>query len=239
MKITSQFISIPPYVSTTWANITSLHVLESKTGPVLIIEQIHGGRIEIPGLLPRSLELIFSAHATALEQGFQMTPSAQSVPKADVSSLAFHLPIKGFGEGLEKIGTLLQHNPNAVDTPDLPHEILEKIGSIVKTLEIEDRAAIPHPEEGCNCTFCQIARTIHNSVVPQDDPRPIQPLIEETVTEEDLKFCSWDILQKGDQLYEVTNRLDHNEQYNVYLGEPIGCTCGQRNCEHIRAVLSS
>ena len=40
-------------------------------------------------------------------------------------------------------------------------------------------------------------------------------------------------------LIVVTNPLDANEHYNVFLGDPIGCTCGQKNCEHIRAVLNS
>ena len=33
--------------------------------------------------------------------------------------------------------------------------------------------------------------------------------------------------------------LDPNEHYNVFLGTPLGCTCGEKDCEHIRAVLST
>ena len=62
---------------------------------------------------------------------------------------------------------------------------------------------------------------------------------EEIVSDEDLKFKTWDIVQTGEKLYDVTNPLDTKEQYHVYLGEPVGCTCGEQYCEHIRAVLSS
>ena len=239
MKITPQVLSIPPYISTTWTNIASLHVSESPIGSILAIEQIHGDRVEIPNLSMEDIEEIFSAHASALERTSVPIQNIQVHPKPDLSSLALHLPMKMFGEGLEKMGTLLQHNPDASDTPDLPPEILEKIGTIVKTLGVEDTTTIPHPEEGCNCTFCQIARAIHYSVHPHGEIQRNQSAAEELVTEEDLKFRNWDIHQKGDRLYEVTNPLDTNEQYNVFLGEPIGCTCGQRNCEHVRAVLSS
>ena len=61
----------------------------------------------------------------------------------------------------------------------------------------------------------------------------------EEVTDEDLKFRTWDIKQPGKKLYLVTNPLDNNENYNVFLGKPVGCTCGQKYCEHIKAVLNS
>jgi hypothetical protein len=61
----------------------------------------------------------------------------------------------------------------------------------------------------------------------------------EEVLPEDLKFKDWEIVQKGDQIYEVISPLDKNEHYQVFLGTPLGCTCGAKNCEHIRAVLNS
>jgi hypothetical protein len=62
---------------------------------------------------------------------------------------------------------------------------------------------------------------------------------EEMVSDEELKFRSWDVVQTGEKLYLVCNPIDSKEHYNVYLGEPIGCTCGQTHCEHIRAVLNT
>ena len=61
--------------------------------------------------------------------------------------------------------------------------------------------------------------------------------IEEEVSAADLTFRSWDIKQEADQLYTVTNPLNAKEHYSVFLGEPLGCTCGFKNCDHIQAVL--
>ena len=59
------------------------------------------------------------------------------------------------------------------------------------------------------------------------------------MNEEDLKFRNWEIEQTADKLYIVTNPFDKNEHYSVFLGDPLGCTCGEKNCEHIRAVLTT
>ena len=61
----------------------------------------------------------------------------------------------------------------------------------------------------------------------------------EEISEEDLRFREWDIEQKGENLYLVRNPLNQKEEYNVFLGNPVGCTCGKDNCEHIRTVLNS
>ncbi len=63
--------------------------------------------------------------------------------------------------------------------------------------------------------------------------------LDEDVSEEELKFKMWDIEEIDETLFKVTNPLDANEHYNVYLGNPIGCTCGKKNCEHIKAVLNT
>jgi hypothetical protein len=62
---------------------------------------------------------------------------------------------------------------------------------------------------------------------------------EEEVSPHELKFREWDIQQAGDKLYNVSNPFDKGEQYQVYLGNPVGCTCGKSKCEHIVAVLNS
>ena len=67
----------------------------------------------------------------------------------------------------------------------------------------------------------------------QDAPK------EEIVSDAELHFREWDIKQLEKQLYNVTNPLDTTEHYQVFLGTPLGCTCGKTNCEHIRAVLNS
>ena len=134
------------------------------------------------------------------------------------------------------MGTLLQHNPEQADGPDLPPEVLEKITQLSKAMGIDDPEAAPKPEPHCNCMRCQIAKAMQAGLEKEERPAE-EP--EEIVSDEELKFCSWDIKQTEDKLYCVTNRLDEKEHYHVYLGDPIGCTCGQTHCEHIRAVLDS
>lgn len=121
----------------------------------------------------------------------------------------------------------LSHNPEQSNLPNLPPEILEKVKKLAQSMGFEDNATLPSPEPDCNCVHCQLARAFHKA--PE----------EETVSEEDLQFRDWEIQQIADKLYTVTSPLDPNEQYNVFLGTPLGCTCGQKNCEHIEAVLKS
>jgi hypothetical protein len=231
MKITNQILSIPPYISTTWANVASLSLVNGdEAGPLLLVELVHGGKVVVPGLEYDLIQNIFTAHEHAMESNTKQPPQA--------SPMGVNFPTKLFGDGLEKMGLMFQHNPEESDIPPLPSEILDKISNLIKGLGLSESAAIPEPHEGCNCSFCQIARAFQNALHPNSKEKQDSE-VEEPVSEEDLKFCDWDINSKGDQLYDVTNRLDRSEQYQVYLGKPIGCTCGRADCEHIRAVLRS
>jgi hypothetical protein len=135
-----------------------------------------------------------------------------------------------FGTSLDGLGGMMQHNPNQANAPDLPPEILQKIGAISKILSPSDEVDLPKAETGCNCFYCQIARALNPATSVLEEPE---------VTAEELNFQQWTITQTGDKLYMVVNRLDDHEKYNVYLGQPIGCTCGKEGCEHILAVLKS
>ena len=101
----------------------------------------------------------------------------------------------------------------------------------MKMMPKQDRKTLPKAEPHCNCTYCQITRTLSHAQQEEEQ--------DEEVTEEDLRFRSWDIEQKGDQLFTVTNPLDKAETYQVFLGHPVGCTCGKKKCAHIEAVLRS
>ncbi len=235
MKITQHILNLPPYISTAWQNILALQMKPGSSGPLLIVDLVHGDRVEIPDLTPSVIEQVFATHAAFLEQASQ--PKTK-IGKSDPTSLTLSLPMKLLGEGFEEqMNAILQHNPNAADSPDMPQEVLSKIATIAQSLGIEDPAAIPSPEEKCNCVFCQVARTMRQAIASGHET-PVAE-IEEEVSEEDLLFKTWDIHQKDRYLYEVSNPLDKNEQYQVYLGSPIGCTCGQDDCEHVHAVLKS
>lgn len=219
MKITSKILSIPPYLSTTWKNISSLHAEEEGGGYKLIALLQNRTRVEVPGLTKEAVAEIFEAHARAAE-------AENSLPQSPYS---FSLPLKSDGS-LELLSSSLQHNPDQADLPPLPPDVLKKITGVARAFGLEDLSVLPQPESNCNCMYCQIIRFLGGEK---------EEVSEEVVSDEDLRFRNWDIAQLAEKLYLVSNPLDKNEHYNVFLGEPLGCTCGQKNCEHIRAVLNT
>ncbi len=233
MRINQKILSIPPYISTAWKNISSLHVETQDSYLVLVVNLAQGSRIEIPHLERPLIEAIFSAHAKYVEE--EAASPQQLIRGPTPISLAFGM--EGM-QGMDTLNGLLQHNPQQANTDPLPQEVLSKIGSLSKAMGIDSSANLPKAEPHCNCPHCQIARAMHGEE-HQNEEDSSQPQAEEEVSEEDLKFRVWDIAQIENKLYTLTNPLDGKEYYNVYLGDPIGCTCGQKNCEHIRAVLNT
>ena len=232
--INEKILSIPPYISTTWDSIVSLHMQQD----LLIISLKNGTPIQIPNLSQDILTKIFQTHTDFVQSESKTqapgdTPSGTNPLFNMDNMINFGFPMR-FGGTLEGLGAAMQHNPEQASAPDLPHEVLDKISAVAKIMDTDaslnqSLKAEPH----CNCTHCQIARAITGEAPPEKENE------EEEVTDEDLKFRTWDIEQAGDKLYTVSNPLDKEEQYSVYLGEPLGCTCGQKNCEHIKAVLNT
>jgi len=233
MRINQKILSIPPYISTTWKNVSSLHVESRHATLVLVILLATGTRIEIPGMDPGIIKAIFAAHAAFIEvESSAQRPSKSEMMKNEIGALG--MPIKSdLLEAFDSLGPFLQHNPEHSQDPDLPKGLLQKVSSLAQTLGLKDSDLIPQSEPHCNCMHCQIAKALKQGMQNKEEEQ------EEIVTEEDLKFRSWDIFKTGDKLYSVSNPLDTLEQYSVYLGDPVGCTCGNPHCEHIRAVLNS
>lgn len=242
MKINPKILSIPPYISTSWKNIASLHVESQSDMLVLVVTLLSGVRIEVPHLESSTIEAIFAAHTQYIEQ--EEKPAAKLPPRAPLGyplgqeeAMSVGLQLKNSLSNMEQMGTMLQHNPEQADSPDLPSDILHKIAHLSKTLGIEDPNSMPKPEPHCNCMFCQVAKAMQSGL--HDESEEQQEDLEEIVSDEELKFKTWDIKQTGEQLYTVTNPLESKECYSVYLGQPIGCTCGENHCDHIKAVLST
>lgn len=243
MKIDEKIISIPPYISTTWEHVSSLKM---ESGD-LVFSLIDDSVVKIPNLEDSTVQLAFQAHIKYIEkyenedgekQIKQETPKANT-PLSQISSLfnaenAIGFPIRLGSEGMEGLGTVMQHNPSQKNMPKLPSEILSKISAIAKVIGSEETIPFPEAEANCNCMHCQIARAIRGEESEQNEE-----ILDEEVTDEDLKFREWDIEQTNGQIYTVSNPLDAEEHYSVYLGSPVGCTCGKKNCEHIKAVLKS
>ncbi len=220
MKITTTILSIPPYLSTTWKNISSLHVREEAGRYTLVVILQNRVQVEVPALDKATIDMIFEAHAQSAEEESKGSLHLPETP------FTFSLPLNGESP-IETLGANMQHNPEQANLPPLPPEMLKKILAVTRAFGL-DETTLPKPEPHCQCVYCQVTRALQGQEAPQEE-----------VSVEDLTFRNWDIQQTGDQLYSVTNPLDSNEHYNVFLGTPLGCTCGSKNCEHIRAVLNS
>lgn len=234
MKINEKVLSIPPHISTTWAHVSALRM----KGNLLSITLNDGESISISGLSQEQIHLIFSFHAAYLER--EILPEAQgdlstSRLKESLGSLGDQTTLSFALGSVEGFSTMLQHNQNQADSPDLPAEVLRKISQIAKAIIPLDEAQLPKAEPHCNCFHCQIARAVN----PDAHQLEKKDGIEEEVRDEELQFEEWAITPAGDKLYTVSNRLDENETYRVFLGTPVGCTCGKTGCEHILAVLKS
>ena len=249
MRINAQVLSIPPYISTSWRNVSALHLTTQDLRPTLIVTLDSGSRVEIPDLPAPILDAIFSTHAKYIEQEETAQPglSQQGAPQFGMPfsfPMSFPFPIPGIEAMGGNVGNLLQHNPDLAHQPPLPPELLEKIMQMAKIFEMKDSAVLPEYEPHCNCFYCQIGRALRGEVAhvaSSHDHRGEEHQLpsEEPVKEEDLKFRNWDIQQLAEKLFLVTNPMNRDESYRVFLGEPVGCTCGANGCEHITAVLRS
>jgi hypothetical protein len=218
----------------------SLQVLRENNELFLAITLTNESVVKIPKLDESVIEEIFSYHEKSLEGNFSepMKPP-QPTTTVGANPLTMSLPFKlSDMESISNIGTvggLLQHSQEQANFPNLPQEFITKINSVSKALGLDHQLEnVAKPEPHCNCPYCQIARALH-----EQEPTSIACPKEEAVHADELKFREWDIQETDRNLYEVINPLDPSEHYQVFLGKPIGCTCGLKNCEHIKAVLNS
>ena len=228
--MSEKVISILPYISTSWSNIRSLYL----EGSVLVFSLMDDMKVEVPNLDDGTIKAIFDMHVKVSEKRDEVFKGELSMP-SDATLAGKHIGgVLGGGQfsDLENLGSMMQHNPQQSDSPDLPRDVLRKVSGIAKIMGDDEMSTVPQPVSDCNCFYCQIVRSIHMGIGDLEDEG-------EEVSDEELKFREWEVREVKENLYEVTNPLDPNEKYNVYLGDPLGCTCGKKNCEHIKAVLES
>ena len=250
VKINQKMINIPPYISTSWDNVSHLQ-MDEVTGHLVVIT-VKGDKIIIPHLPPELMERIFTAHAEYVETA-SSTKEGPHLPEGlGIFNLGMGPGSLGLGpEGLQSL-QMLQHDPSQSDAPDLPPAMIDKILSVTKGLGMEKLLAqMGESEPHCNCPFCQINRAILDGEVEtaeESTPDIDNSLPEANLSEDpELSFRKWDIVQVSTNLYDVTDPFDKSLHYRVSLGNPqstdrtkeIGCTCGQPNCEHLKAVLHS
>lgn len=254
MKINRKILSIPPHISTAWRNIASLHISPEGSGKTLIITLVNDSVIKIPGLDETTIKEIFTMHSNYIEQeSEQESPPTQELPSLESTkpvnpfafggenALTFGFPVKlGDIDSIGNFGGLLQHSQQQANSPNLPQDMIKKITSISKAIGLDNQLEnMPKAEPHCNCPYCQIARALHEEPSLVEKEKKVKEEEEEVVSDEELKFREWDIQEIGKDLYEIRNPFDVVEHYQVFLGNPVGCTCGHKNCEHIKAVLNS
>ena len=219
-KIDHFIICIPPYISTSWDQVAFLRSEENAETKrfTLMLHLANERVVAIPNLDASIIDIAFSSHLRYLEQR----------KNHGIEQLAhFRLAMPG----VENLSDVLQHDMSKAHTPDLPKEVLDRIAQMAKMMTGGELEGFPKPEPHCNCIHCQLAKAIHGNLAFDEAV--------EVISDDELSFRSWDIHQSADKLYIVSNPFDPKEQYNVYLGTPVGCTCGNPHCEHIKAVLSS
>ncbi|NGX58782.1 MAG: hypothetical protein K940chlam3_01690 [Chlamydiae bacterium] len=229
--IDDKVLSLPPYVSTAWENVKALYLKKKD----LIVDLLDGTAISVPGLAEEEIEEIFNFHAAYIEKSHE-----HELIEEDFKILGEEgeSPFRFAIDSLDGISGAMEHNPQQANMPPLPPEVLNKIAHIARIVSPEEVQSLAPPVDGCNCFYCQITRAI-TSAAPQENRPKMQDEFVGEVADEELVFTQWAVSEIEDQLYLVTNKLDTSEQYKVFLGEPVGCTCGEEHCEHIVAVLKS
>lgn len=237
-KINDKLISIPPYLSAAWKDVRALFL----NGEDLHVALVDGTLCVIPRPEKDLVDEIFDFHSRWLEKTEleKMAGAKNAKIEERAHEMAKELPLFSFGGSKEGMmaSPAMQHNPELANAPDIPKETLRKIAGIARVLVPNELHMIPPAEPHCNCPHCQISRAVQASV---DAEQAIAPAIEseEIVTPQDLKFRTWDIEELSENLFLVKNPLDAMEEYRVFLGDTIGCTCGHSKCEHIGAVLNT
>lgn len=241
MKITDKLLSIPPYLSTSWFNISALFMENHPelSIPTLAVSLRDGQKVNLPELAPELLEIIFENHARHLNRERSKTGISLLQLPAKVSLSSWmpdwisSLPLKFLGEP-EDLSLFMKHNPEINGVIPIPDEILSRVVAISRAiLRPSDRESLPVPEGDCRCPHCQIARAIQFGFEQNED------LIDEPISDEDLQLGLWIIKPMPRKTFEVTNSLDSDQTFTVSLGKKVKCNCGQSHCEHIKVVLRS
>lgn len=130
---------------------------------------------------------------------------------------------------------LMRHDPAAGNASILPKELLRKIRSFSKKiLSQKELATTQEAVPGCHCPFCQITRAIEEGI--QSDELTLKEG-EEIVSDEELRFEKWRVLDLGDESFELTDPCAPDHSYRVQIQPEIQCSCGQTGCEHIVTIL--
>lgn len=237
MKITPKIFSVPPYISTRWEFILSLRVKEHD----LLVTLKDGIVCTVPNLPQETIDQIFEFHVNSEEAVDQERENLQPLLESMRSGFKelMQMLSKLGANAIGSIGKALEHDPNNAKLPDLPSDMVKKVQMLLNIIPKNDILAMPVGIEGCHCMYCQINRILRRAISNEENGTPDVMADSEPVEEKELQFSEWVVESTGEKLYKVSNKFNHSEEYRVFLGDPIGCTCGKPHCEHVLAVLRS
>ncbi|NDE63904.1 MAG: hypothetical protein EB053_06075 [Chlamydiae bacterium] len=249
MKINHRVLHIPPYISCKWSEIASIGVESIEGQNVLHVQLLSGARAIVPNLTQDEIDLVFKMHVQHLEAAAEEEEKFKNVkeipffsnlfqpPPMDANvATSFGAPISFHFDATDPSSLFQGHNPQFANSPALPKEILDKITLIAKAIGGEMVKEV-EPVDLCNCFFCQIARALHNE--RKDEKKPHIPknlpkdLLSGGIDPE------WMVEEVGPHMFKVTSRDEPGILYQVYLGDPLGCSCGSNRCQHIVAALKT
>lgn len=256
MEVNSRFISIPPLLSVSWQQVACLYQEEE----LLIVVLVNGTSVELSNLPTEMIEKLFAAHLAYMRRTTNTLLRLPTLSKEAQGNHSFIAPtsleepaplvpseqianVRLSFSPMDGIGSALQHDPAMASAPNIPTDILMKFAAIAKILAPEEIDSLPKAEASCNCMHCQIVKAIQVELTKAGTPALDEPKTanceEEIISENELQFQQWEIKPtgNGDKLFSVINKIEPKEQYRVFLGDPIGCTCGTDGCEHVIAVL--
>jgi hypothetical protein len=115
IKITEKMLIIPPYISTSWKRVASLHM----EGSTLVIILNEGSAVQVPNLEQEILNSIFHHHSQFLEKietddsmEDPVDPRIRAMLDTGEPSIRF-----AFGSPMDGLGSMIQHNPDQADSP--------------------------------------------------------------------------------------------------------------------------
>jgi hypothetical protein len=212
---------------------------------MLIITLKDGSSGSIPDLTQEELSQIFTSFSSYAELPEEEEHKEAAAFKKDISQL-----VEGMKKGVSEFVNLLtktggqalgitkslEHDPTNAHLADLPPEARKRVEMLLQIVPEDEILAMHEPIQNCNCMYCQVQRILRATLYKKKHPSEDE---EEPVDASELTFTEWNVEPIAEKLYIVRNKLDPQEEYRVFLGEPLGCTCGKINCEHIIAVLRS
>lgn len=236
MKINSNVISIPPYITTSWENVNVINVeIDKDKKKILIISLESGDQIKIPELSDEDIHNVTSSfesfiEKTSNEQNFVdhnsmisgLTEVFQQFINDGKTSQATMSQSPGIGVVKVPLGHSALHSNMPIFDPESLRNIIKTIKAIGEGRNLFEKGEY---QECCNCIYCQACKFLQEEKT------------ENELKEENLEFASsWNVEEVNSNEYLVSNK-ENNSTFNVKLEPSVACSCGSNKCEHIRIVL--